>query len=154
VGPERLLPLADDGTSHPIADPLADGVYYATSYDVASDGASVQFQLARFYDVEACVATMDTVPSGTVDASGCYGGWVDTSATAVVTMPVDPAVPVILVSFDYRYYEVTAEEFARLLRGEPPSPEAPAGYEFQPYWRAMVDVEAGAVVRANQQPSS
>ena len=32
VGPEWLLPLAEDGASHPIDDPLADGVYYATSY--------------------------------------------------------------------------------------------------------------------------
>ena len=63
-------------------------------------------------------------------------------------MPVDAAVPVIVVSTDFRYYEVTASEFGRLLSGAPgSSPDAPAGYEYQGYWAAMVEVADGTVMR-------
>lgn len=146
-------PLADVGTSHPIDDPLADGVYYAIGYAVTADGAGVEFELVRFYDIDACIATLDTEPSGTVDRSGCYGGWVDTSTTAVVTMSVDIAAPVVLVSSTLGNYAVSAEEFARLLSGEPPSPDAPSGIENQGYWG---DGRGGRWQRGagEQQPSS
>jgi LysM repeat protein len=154
VDPEALLDLGDGGISHSVADPLADGVYYASTYELTADGSGVQFKLARFYSTEACIATLDSVPDETVDVSGCYGGSVDTSSTAVVTMPLDGGAPVVLVTADYKYIEVTAREFARLLNGDRPAPDAPASFDFQPYWDAMVEIADGMVVRANQRPSS
>jgi LysM repeat protein len=154
VAPEALLLLSDEGISHSVDDPLADGVYYAGTYELTADGSGVRFDLAQFYSTDACIAATDTVPGETVDESGCYGGSVDTSSTAVVTMRLDNDVPVILVSADYKYLEVTANEFARLLKGEPPAPDAPAWFVYQPYWDAMVQIADGKVVRANQRPSS
>ena len=154
VGPNALLDFGADGTTHSVDDPLADGVYYASTYEPTADGSAVRFNLARFSTTEGCIAALGTVPEGTVDESQCYGGSVDTSKTAVVTMPLDNEVPVILVSADYRYVEVTAKEFARLLKGEPPAADAPARFEYQPYWDAMVEIADGKVVRANQRPSS
>jgi hypothetical protein len=153
VGADQLLPLGADGKSDPIADPLGDGVYYAIAYSPTDDG-SVRFDLARFISAETCIDELDTVPGGTVDQQGCYGGVEDTDATASVTMPLDGATPVILVTQDFRFFRVTAAEFARLLAGEAPAPDAPPGFEYQPYWRAMVEVVDGEVARANQQPSS
>lgn len=157
LGPEEEpLPLGADGTSHPVSDPLADGLYFADTYGLTADGAGVRFNIARFMSTEACIATLDTVTDGTIDPSGCYGGHVDTSSTAVVTRGIDSNFPVVLV-FDDRgsvsYLEVTSEEFARLLKGELPASDAPAGYEFR-RWPAMVEVVDGTVQRLNQRWSS
>ena len=154
VAPDALLDFDADGTTHSIESPLADGVYYASTYEPTADGSAVLFNLARFSTTEACIDALDTVPEGTVDEEQCYGGSVDTSATTVVTMRLDNEVPVILVTNDYRYLEVKAMEFARLLKGEPPAADAPAWFEFAPYWDAMVEIADGEVVRANQRPSS
>lgn len=154
VGPDALLDLGSDGISHSIDDPLANGIYYAESYALTANGAEIQFNLARFASTEACIATLDTVTEGTVDQSGCYGGLPDTSTTAVVTMPADSGVPVILVTADYGHLEVSAREFARLLDGEPPAVDAPSGFEFQPYWDALVEISQGRIVRADQRRSS
>jgi len=154
VAADQLLPLAADGKSDPIADPLGDGAYYAIAYSLTDDGSAVRFDLARFISAETCIDELDTVPGGTVDQQGCYGGVEDTDATASVTMPLDSATPVILVTQDFQFFRVTAVEFGRLLAGEAPAPDAPPGFEYQPYWRAMVEVVDGEVARANQQPSS
>jgi hypothetical protein len=143
-----------DGSTHPIEDPLADGVFYARTYELTADGSAVQFDLARFTDADACIAALPTVPEGTIDDSGCFGGQVDASATAAVTLPLDRDVPVILVTSRYEYFEVTAQEFARLLGGAQPAPDAPTGFAYQPYWDALVEIAGGQVVRVNQRPSS
>jgi hypothetical protein len=154
VAADQLLTLAADGKSDPITDPLGDGVFYATAYSVTDGGSSVRFDLARFISTETCIEELDTVPADTVDQQSCYGGVEDTTATASTTLPIDSSAPVILVTQDYRFFRVTAVEFARLLAGEAPAPDAPRGFEYQPYWRAMIEVVDGNVVRVNQQPSS
>jgi hypothetical protein len=154
VTAEQLLPLAADGKSDPITDPLGDGVYYALAYTLTEDGSAVRFDLARFISAEACIDELGTVPDGTVDQAPCYGGVEDTAATASVTMLVDGPTPVILVTPDFRFFRVTAAELGRLLAGEAPAADAPPGFEYQPHWRAMVEVVDGEIARVNQQPSS
>ena len=154
VGAEALLQFGADGTTQPIDDPLDDGIYFAPTYALTEDGTGIRFDLARASTTEACITALGTVPSGTVDEFDCYGGSLDTSSTAQIELATNSAVPVILVSMQYDFLEVSTGEFARLLRGGPAGPDAPAGFEYQPYWAAMVEIADGAIVRVNQFPTS
>lgn len=154
VGAEALLQFGADGTTHRIDDPLEDGNYFAPTYALTEDGTGIQFDLARASTTDACITALGTVPGGTVDEFDCYGGSLDTSSTAQIELATDSAVPVILVSVQYDDLEVSAGEFARLLRGEPAGPDAPAGFEYQPYWAAMVEIADGAIIRVSQFPTS
>jgi len=154
VTADQLVTVGGDGATQEIVDPLTDGIYDARQYAVTADGASVRFDLDRFLSEGACEATQPTLPEG--GPATCAGGVEDTSATAAVTMPLDADVPVVLVvgGVDFHFYEVTAAELGRLLAGNPPSADAPAAFEFQPYWAAMLEIADGEIVRVSQRPSS
>jgi LysM repeat protein len=159
VESKAYLGWGPDGTTT-IEDPLKDGTYYASSYSLTPDGSGIVFELARFITTEACLDALPTVPTGTVDESGCYGGSFDTSRTARVTLPVDGPVPVVLVaecdctgSGLVTYWQVSSREFGRLLRGEPPSAAAPAGFQFRPF-QAVVKIRGGSIERVEQWYSS
>jgi hypothetical protein len=165
VGSEELLGFGPDGTTETIEEPLNDGTYYANTYSLAADGSGIVFDLAHFTDADACIDARGTVPTGTVDISDCFGGVLDTSRTAQVTLPVDGPVPVIVVfdcgpsqsctdSGTVPQFRVSSPEFARLLRGETPSAAAPAGFEFQPFWPAFVEIRDGSIVRVDQRWTS
>jgi LysM repeat protein len=160
-----LLYIGPDGTTATIDDPLKDGTYYASSYSLTPDGSGIVFDLARFLDSDACLDALPTVPMGTIDDLACPGGRADTSRTARVTLPVDGPVPVIVLDGDcssctgtgprfFPYFQVSSREFARLLRGDPPSAAAPAGFEFEPFWDALVEIRDGSIVRVNQRWAS
>lgn len=164
VGWETGLEVGPDGATEAIVDPLNDGTYYASSYSLTADGSGIVFDLARFISADACITALGTVPMGTVDGSDCFGGVVDTSTTAQVTLPVDGPVPVTLgddcgttqscAAGNIRYLRVSTREFARLLAGEPPSAGAPAGFEGLLNWDTLVEIRDGSIVRVNQRWTS
>ncbi|MCU1388870.1 MAG: hypothetical protein JWL72_2208 [Ilumatobacteraceae bacterium] len=151
---DALLSLQADGATHTIDNPLQNGVYDAESYNVSSDGSSIEFHLARFFEDEACRATLPTDSAGTIDESDCYGGKSDLTKTAVVRLSIISDAPIILTTGDYRYVQVTAAEFARLLLGNPPAADAPEWFTYARYWGALVEIDNGTVLRANQRPTS
>ena len=47
-------------------------------------------------------------------------------------------------------YQITSEELARLLAGQPPADDAPGGFAFDPVDGYVVTVQNGAVTSAEQ----
>ncbi len=126
-----------------VSDPLADGVYWATVDSADQEG--VMFTLVQAFFGQECIGHFGTEPESCLDDYG-----IDDSSTASVTMPLDVTdISVIDATDTTASYRITGAELARLVQGEAPSADAPAGfsYTFFPY---LVTIAGGTVTAANQ----
>ncbi len=132
--------LEFDDRTLPVAEPLADGIYY--SQDALSDGTMTRFVLGQWFKCDTGVPDQPDV----LCASG-FGTLDEPSAE----VPLAPDATVTINTgdlSDLTQADVSAEEFARLAAGDPPSAGAPdfTFYDFPTFVR----VEDGVVVEANQ----
>jgi hypothetical protein len=138
-GPPTIRLEFDDRTL-PVAEPLADGIYY--SQDTISDGTTITFILGQWFKCDTGVPDEPSV----LCASG--SGTLDEPSTEVPLAP-DATVTINTGDLsDLTQADVSAEEFARLAAGDAPSAGAPdfTFYDFPTFVR----VEDGVVVEANQ----
>ena len=138
-----------DGSTSPITEPLADGVYWSWDQTVSSDDSTITFQLIQQFSGDACREQFGTAPEScasdiaflddpTTTASIRVG-----SGTATVLHGVATAGP-------YATYRITSEELARLISGEMPADDAPDGFVFDSVDAFVVTVQNGAVTAADQ----
>ena len=148
-GPAPSAYVAVDPTPLPsghtaaVSDPPDDGVYWATVGSSDDDG--ITFKLAQAYFGDDCVVHFGTVPESCLDDYG-----IDDRITAIVTMPLDTDDVTVLNAGDTApAYRITGTELARLVDGQPPSAEAPAGYAFS-FLPFLVTVTDATVSAAHQ----
>lgn len=136
------LPFDGDRTM-PITEPLADGTYFSGDY--TSDGSTVTFTLTQYF---LCDSTTNVPEEPSVVCASGFGTLDDPTASVVMASDADVAVATGDLD-DPTRADVTAAEFARLVAGEPPSADAPAGYEFGNFL-AFVEVVDGRAVAVQQ----
>jgi LysM repeat protein len=141
----RPSSIAANQKSDPIVVPLPDGQYW--SWDYTSDGAAVSLTLVQYFvgdacreqfgdSDDACASDNNTLsePSTTVQLS-------PTADTSVVACCND--------SGQFESYRVSTSEFARLVAGLAPAPDAPTDFTYGAYG-VVVDVQNGQAVSAQQ----
>lgn len=142
-------PTFDERTT-PVADPLADGLYFSSNY--TSDGTTMTFQLIQRIRGQACI---DEFGDGADAACASDAGTIN-EPTATVTMTASDPSETSVIHFDnatFLAYRVPADEFIRLAAGQTPSIGAPDGYAWIP-WGTYLTIQDGRVVSAHQQFSS
>jgi LysM repeat protein len=142
------LPYAgpDRGTTDPIADPLPDGVYWATAPAVDGGGESIVFTLQQRFTGDDCLEQYTTAPLNCI-GDGFAGG--DTT-TASMLVSNSTATVIAVDEGISAAYDISTEELLRLIRGEAPAADAPEGYSYVPY-PFIVTVRNGEIVAADQQ---
>lgn len=130
----------------PIVDPLRDGIYAAEA--TGSDGSTITFLLYQ-----------------QISGATCAQRYPDDDGDMCVSPPVvddaDPTTVRSVAGSDLRSASVVTgdtieairldgDELARLVAGEPPADDAPAGFEYIPY-AFIVTVSGGLIVTADQQ---
>ena len=135
-------PLPSGHTAE-VSDPPDDGIYWATVG--SSDDEGITFNLVQAYFGDDCVAHFGTMPESCLDDYG-----IDDSTTAIVTMRLDTDDVTVLSAGDTTpAYRITGAELARLVAGQPPSADAPAGYAFS-FFPFLVTVTDATVSAAHQ----
>lgn len=133
------VPAVPDRTL-PIAEPLADGQYWAPALGVAGD--QLGFTLAQAFFGPTCEAELGA--EACVDEPGV----VDDPAVEVSVAAADLAT-VSVVTADRTNYAVTGVELATLAAGGTPSSAAPDNFAYVPY-PFLVTLRDGVVVEARQ----
>jgi LysM repeat protein len=136
-----------DGATDPVADPLADGVYWSPAQTVSADGSTIVFDLVQRFSGEACREHFGTAPGSCIGDIG-YG-----SATATAPMRVGQGTVSVLEvdGIDApEAYRITSAELARLLAAQTPADDAPGGFVFDPVDSFVVTVRDGVVTAADQ----
>ena len=130
--------------SDPILDPLPDGQYW--SWDYTSDDERVSFTLVQYFFGDACREQFG-------DAEDACASDNNTLSSPSTTMPLAAAAAtsVIACCDDGRFtsYRVSTKEFARLVEGLAPAPDAPEGFTFARYG-VIVTVRNGQAIAADQ----
>ena len=129
-----------DGLIVAVTEPLADGQYLANVPTVSGDGSTITFELLQCPEPDGsapatCLNYLEFEPATT--ASMRVG-----SGTASVLLVDGISEP--------QPYQITSEELARLLAGQPPADDAPGGFAFDPVDGYVVTVQNGAVTSAEQ----
>jgi len=143
--PVDEVPVLVGGASDPIEVPLPDGVYW--SWEYASAGDSVEFVLSQLFTGDACRQQFgDSAEACASDNNTLY------EPSATITMsPGDQPATVLMstgpAGFDR--FRVSATEFARLVGGQVPAPDAPAGFSFERH-PVVIAVSGGEIDSVDQ----
>lgn len=130
-----------------ITSPLADGEYGA---EATSDGTTITFVLFRYISSATCAEGLSEEEASTACASPPLTEPGDGTSLTVAGSDLDEAT--VFNGFDLNdTWSVDGMELARLLAGEAPAADAPAGFEFMGAFAYRIIVEDGAVVEAHQQ---
>ena len=124
--PVDAVPALVGGASDPIEVPLPDGVYW--SWEYASAGDSVEFVLSQLFTGDACRQQFgDDDVACASDNNTLYE-----PTTTIKMAPGITSVTVLVASggAGFDRFAVSAIEFARLVDGQAPAPDAPAGFSF------------------------
>jgi hypothetical protein len=138
------VPALVDGASDPIEVPLPDGVYWSWEYASADD--SVEFVLSQLFTGDACRQRFgaEACPS---DNNTLYE-----PSTTITMAPAITSVTVLVAAGDgvrFDRFAVSAIEFARLVDGQAPAPDAPAGFSFERH-PVVIVVTGGEIESVDQ----
>ena len=143
--PVDAEPALVGGASDPIEIPLPDGVYW--SWEYASTGDSVEFVLSQLFTGDACRRQFGDSPEACAsDNNTLY----EPRATITMAPGVQSAtvlVPAGPAGFDR--FGVSAMEFVRLVGGQTPAPDAPAGFSFERH-PVVIVVSGGEIESVDQ----
>jgi hypothetical protein len=142
-GPSASFIALDGNRTLPILEPLADGIYYSATY--STDGDEVVVTLSQYF---LCDSTTNVPEHPTIVCASGFG----TLDEPTIEVAVDAGASVTIAIGDLdnsTYAQVSAAEFARLVDGKVPSPNAPTGFEFTPA-PMFVEVSDGVVINASQ----
>lgn len=141
---EWVTPIVD-GATDPITNPLPDGVYWSWTY--APSGDSVEFVLSQLFTGEACRERFGDSPEACAsDNNTVY----EPSATVMLTPGAGSAT--VLMSREAAGFErlaVSTTEFSRLVAGETPAEEAPAGFVFDRH-AVVIVIDGGEIDTVDQ----
>jgi hypothetical protein len=131
------------GASDPIEVPLPDGVYW--SWEYASAGDSVEFVLSQLFTGDTCRQQFgaEACPS---DNNTLYE-----PSTTITMAPEITSVTVLVAAGEVGFdrFAVSAIEFARLVEGRAPAPDAPAGFSFERH-PVVIVVTGGEIESVDQ----
>jgi hypothetical protein len=133
------VPAVPDRTAT-VADPLADGIYWAGGLQLRNN--TLVFTLTQAFFGATCTTELGA------DACANDFGVLDTR-TATVTIAPGDLVSVTVVDAAQKNYAVTGAELATLVGGGKPAASAPADYRYiaDPF---LVTLAGGRVVEAEQ----
>ena len=132
--------LQVDQKTNPIIDPLPDGEYW--SWDYTSDGQNVSFTLVQYFVGDACRERFD-------DCASDNNTLQEPSATVSLSASAPTSVVWCCPGGSFESYRVSNREFARLVSGFGPAPDAPAGFAYSRSG-AVVTVRDGQAVAVDQ----
>ncbi len=133
------------GSTDPITDPLADGVYWSFGPTVSGDGSTITFEVVQQFSGDECLEHFGTAPDS------CLNDIEFETVTGTASMRVGSGTASVLHldGVDIKTYRISTDELARLLAGQSPADDAPDGYQFGMY-PFVVTVQNGAVTAADQ----
>jgi LysM repeat protein len=135
------------GSTDPITEPLADGVYWSFTSTVSGDGSTITFDSVQQFSGDECREHFGTAPHT------CDNDIDFEDATATASMRVGSGTASVLYlhgGYDVEAYRVATEELARLMSGQTPADDAPDGFDFNSVDPFVVTVQDGAVTAADQ----
>lgn len=146
-GPATVDLFPTGGGTDPVVSPLPDGHYWAST--TSSDGTNVTFTLGQYFTCDGsqfeeypeleCPSGFDTIstPSATVRLA----------SNAVVTIATGSSLE------NQTLADVSPGEYTRLVSGQQPAADAPAGFVFLD-WITFVEVKGGSAVAVMQMYTS
>lgn len=141
--PVDIVPALVGGVSDPIEVPLPDGVYW--SWEYASAGDSVEFVLSQLFTGDACVQRFGA------EACPSENNTLFEPRATITMAPTSTSVTVFVAAGEAGFdrFAVSAIEFARLVDGQAPAPDAPAGFSFERH-PVVIVVTGGEIESVDQ----
>lgn len=142
--PTGVAPQIVGGATDPIEVPLVDGSYWSWEYSAGGD--SVEFVLSQLFTGDACLEQFGDSDACASDNNTLY------EPSATIAMPAGTGSATVLASDGqggYQRFAVDPSEFTRLVAGQSPASDAPAGLSFERH-PAIVTVAGGGVVAVDQ----
>lgn len=129
------------GSTPPVATPLADGTYLALDANAA--GGGVDFTITQAFFGADCDANIGT------GEDDCLNGFDTKGPSSTVTLAPDARVSVIYEAGGITSYRITVDELRRLVAGQAPSSDAPSEFTYIPL-PFILTVRDGKATTADQ----